>query len=260
LTITQHFSPRVGILYQPWETIGVFGSWSNSFGANNGLTPSGSTIAPEIGEQFETGFKTQLFDKRLSTNLAYFHLTKNNVLTRDPSDPLGILQLAIGQVRSQGIEFDMTGKVSNNLSIIGNFAYTDARVTKDNNGFTGDRLINVPDYSGSTWLKYAFDGNQTLEGLSVSLGGVAVGNREGNLLNPNGFGPSFQLPGYVRMDAMAAYAFFINKKRVTAQFNIRNLLDKRYYDSADGGMNVAPRNGVYPGAPLMAFGSFKVEF
>ncbi|MEI8209980.1 MAG: TonB-dependent receptor [Methylococcales bacterium] len=254
----EHFSPRMGVLYQPWNFIGVFGSWSNSFGANNGITSSGASIAPETGEQYEAGFKTQFFEKRLTTNLAYFYLTKNNVLTTNYNDPTS--QIPIGEVRSRGIEFDMTGKITSDLSVIGNFAYTDARVTKDNDGFVGARLINVPDYSGSTWLKYDFNTFQKLKGLSVGIGGVAVGSREGNLLNPNGYGASFQLPGYVRMDAMAAYAFYIKKTRVTTQFNIKNLLDKTYYDSADAGMNTAPRNGVYPGAPLMAFGSIKVEF
>jgi len=61
------------------------------------------------------------------------------------------------------------------------------------------------------------------------------------------------------MDAFAAYKWNIKKSRVTAQFNIRNLLDKEYYESTDVG-NTAPKNGIYAGAPLTAIGSIKVEF
>lgn len=69
-----------------------------------------------------------------------------------------------------------------------------------------------------------------------------------------------QLPGFVRLDAMAAYKWTLGESRVTAQVNIRNLLDKQYYESTDPDANVSPRLGVYPGAPLMAFGSVRVEY
>jgi len=55
-------------------------------------------------------------------------------------------------------------------------------------------------------------------------------------------------------DTFAAYKWNIKQTRVTAQFNIRNLLDKQYYESTDPDANVAP------GAPLMAIGSLRVEF
>ncbi len=38
-----------------------------------------------------------------------------------------------------------------------------------------------------------------------------------------------KLPGYVRVDAFAAYKWHVQKFPVRAQFNIRNLLDKTYY-------------------------------
>lgn len=251
------FSPRVGILYQPWNWLGVYGNWTTSFGANNGVTAEGAAIAPEIGEQFEAGFKTALFDDRLSTTLAYYHLTKNNLMTADLSTPDLFDNIAIGEARSQGIEFDMTGRITNNLSVIGSYAYTDARVTKNNDGFVGDKLTNVPEHSGSLWMKYDFNGYQALDGLSIGIGGVAADTREGNY---SYYGSPFQLPGYVRADTYAAYKFYVNKTKVTAQINIRNLLDKRYYESTDPDSNVSPQNGVYPGTPLMAVGSVKVEF
>jgi len=68
------------------------------------------------------------------------------------------------------------------------------------------------------------------------------------------------LPGYTRVDAFAAYRWNIKKTKVTAQFNIRNLLDKQYYESTDPNNYVAPALGVAPGAPLSAIGSLRVEF
>ncbi|MGZ8236805.1 MAG: TonB-dependent siderophore receptor [Methylobacter sp.] len=248
------FSPRVGILYQPWKQLGVYGNWTTSFGANNAPAVNGKTFDPQISEQFEAGIKTQLFDERFIATLAYYHLTKDNILVNDltTADPFDKIA---NQQRSQGIELDMTGHVTDVLSLIGSYAFTDARVIKDFTGGTeGNRLNNVPEHSGSMWIKYDLNGYAALKGLSFGLGGVAAGQREGDNAN------SFQMPGYVRMDAFAAYKWNIKKTRVTTQLNIHNLLDKQYYASTDPDDSTAPSLGVYPGAPLMAMGSIRVEF
>lgn len=250
----QGFSPRVGILYQPWPWASMYGNWTTSFGANNGITATGNTVNPEIGEQFETGLKTELFDKRLTTTVAYYHLTKQNVLTRDfaSSDPFAVA--AIGKARSQGIELDIAGQITDELSVIGNYAFTDARITKDYYGLQGNRLNNVPEHSGSLWLKYNIQNYKPLNGLNFGLGLFGAGQRQGD--NDN----TFALPGYVRLDAFASYAYKLGKSRVTVQLNVRNLLNKVYYESTDPFQNAPPRVGIYPGTPLMAMGSVRVEF
>ncbi len=255
------FSPRVGILYQPIKELGIYGNWTTSFGPNNGISADGGSFDPQSGEQFEAGIKTSLFEQRLLATLAYFHLTKGNLLTPDLTTPNPGDSVAIGEQRSQGIELDITGRVTDQLSIISSYAFTDARITKDNrslngilNGFEGMRLNNVPEHSASMWLKYDFNGYEAKEGWSVGLGGVLAGKREGDVAN------TFQLPGYVRMDAFANYKLKVGPTLVTTSFNIRNLLDKEYYESTDPDANVSARNGIYPGAPLTAIGSIKVEY
>jgi iron complex outermembrane receptor protein len=103
-------------------------------------------------------------------------------------------------------------------------------------------------------VKYEFKDVEAVDGFSMGLGGIVASQREGDVAN------SFQLPDFVRLDAMATYKWALGESRVTAQVNIRNLLDKQYYESTDPDANVSPRLGVYPGAPLMAFGSVRVEY
>lgn len=248
------FSPRVGVLYQPTDWLSLYGNWTTSFGANNGVTDSGATVDPEIGEQYEAGFKTALFDSRLTASLAYYHLTKQNVLTRDfnSSDPSAVAP--IGEARSQGIELDISGALTDSLSIIGNYAFTDARITQDNRGQQGNRLNNVPEHSGSLWLKYDVTDFEPLNGWSFGIGMFAASQREGDDAN------SFNLPGYVRLDAFTAYRQQLGDTRLIAQFNVRNLLDKTYYESTDPFLNAPPRVGIYPGAPLTATGTIRLEF
>lgn len=250
----EQFSPRVGILYHPWAWIGVYGSWSNSFGTNNGRTASGGTLPPEIGEQWETGIKTELFDRKLSATLAFYHLTKENPLTDDFSTPDPFDSIPIGESRSQGIELDVLGQITDELGIIGSYAYTDTEVTKDNSGLQGNELENVPLHSGSAFLTYEFKNYDSLQGLRLGFGVFAAGDRQGNPQN------NFILPGYVRLDAFAGYRRNVGPTRVTAQMNIENLTDKEYFEGTDVFFNSGPRLGIFPGAPLTVIGSLRVEF
>ncbi|MEZ1376884.1 TonB-dependent receptor, partial [Enterobacter hormaechei] len=79
--------------------------------------------------------------------LAAFHLKKKNVLTADPSNP-GYQQTA-GEARSQGFDLQFSGQLTEQLRLIGAYAYIDAEVTKDENIARGSRLLNVPKHSGS---------------------------------------------------------------------------------------------------------------
>ncbi|ASF44776.1 TonB-dependent siderophore receptor [Methylovulum psychrotolerans] len=255
------FSPRVGLLYQPLNWLSVYGNWTTSFGASNGISSTGATFAPQIGEQFEAGFKTEWFDKRLFATIAYYHLTKENLLAPDLSTPDLNDSVAIGKQRSQGLELDVSGQLTEEVSMIGNYAYTDAQIITDTrklnghlNGYEGNRLPNVPKHSGSLWLKYDIKRYVPLRGVSFGVGAYAVGQREGD--NEN----SFQLPGYVRLDAFTAYHWKVGGMKWTAQLNVRNLLDKTYYESTDPNLNLSPRLSVYPGSPLFVMGSIRLEY
>ncbi len=240
---TQNFSPRAGLLYQPWTWLSLYGNYTQSFSSNAGSPATGSQFAPQVGEQFEAGFKTEFFDKRLSTSLAFYHLTKSNTLTPDPKN-FGF-SLAIGEARSQGIEVDIKGRLTEKLNLVTTYAYADTRVTKDNSGIVGNKLSNVPEHQASVWGTYQFT-----ERFRVGLGEVMVGSRQGDAAN------TFLLPGYARTDAMAAYTHPIGKTRLTTQLNINNLLNKDYFsDSSNGG-----RLSVLYGEPISVMGSLKLEY
>lgn len=254
LVKAEGFSPRVGILYQPIKEFGIFGNWTTSFNANNPPGGDGRLFDPQRGEQFEAGIKTQLFDDRLLATLAYYHLTKDNILVSAPSASNPFAMKANEQ-RSQGIELDVSGQITDQISLIGSYAFTDARVLKDYAGNTaGNRLPNVPEHAGSLWLKYDMKGFDSKDGFSFGVGGVAASARQGDFQN------SFQLPGFVRMDAFAAYKTKVAGAKITTQFNFRNLLDHDYYESTDPFYNSGPSLSIAPGAPLTAIGSIRVEY
>jgi iron complex outermembrane receptor protein len=241
----ERFNPRVGILYQPWSWLSLFGNYVESLGAaNTALGVDGKILQPEIAEQYEIGFKTQFFDDRLSSNVSFYNLTKQNLAIPIAGSAFSE---SIGKARSQGVEIDVTGKVTDGLSLIGTYAYTDAIVTKGNN--VGNRLWNVPRNAGSLWAKYDFQ-QEPIRGLTVGAGVYFQDQKEGDIAN------SYELPGYGRVDALLKYRLPINKAKTTLQFNVENLLDHQYYVSS------IPFNAhsIMPGTPRSFIGSVKIEF
>ncbi|MDR4475264.1 MAG: TonB-dependent siderophore receptor [Nitrospira sp.] len=250
------FNPRFGLLYDLTSWLSVYGNYVTSFGANNGVSATtNQPFPPQTGKQQEVGLKGDLFNHRLGATLAFFHLTRENLLTPDLASGDPLARIVVGEQRSQGIEFDMTGRVTNALSVIGSYAYTDTKVTKDNSGLQDKRLPSVPLHGGSLWLKYDFaELSGPAKGLSVGFGAYVAGSRHGDIQN------TFTLPGYVRLDGFAAYRWLIGPTRAIAQVTVRNLLSQEYYENADQNSNVAPRMGVYPGAPMTVFGSLRLEY
>ncbi|PSN76980.1 TonB-dependent siderophore receptor, partial [filamentous cyanobacterium CCP4] len=226
------FSPRIGVVYQPIEPISLYASYSQSFNPVVGRSQDNSTFEPERGTQYEVGVKADITDN-LSATLAFFDITKSNVLTTDLDNPDFSIQ--VGEQQSQGFEFTVAGEILPGWNIIGGYAYTDARVTNDNSIPEGDFLSNVPRNSVNLWTTYEIqEGN--LEGLGFGIGLVYVDEREGDFPNSN-----FQLPGYFRTDA----ALFYQQDNWRISLNLENLFDVEYYEVSQG------RDfSVYPGEPF----------
>lgn len=255
-SVANELSPRVGLLYQPLSWLSLYGSYMQGFnGAVGGNTVDGSALGPSRSRQYEAGIKAEWFDGRLNSSLVFYHLTKDNIRTPHTNPnlaQLGFVQQT-GEARSQGIEFDIAGQIAENWDVIASYALTDTEITKDRDrdggdGNQGNRLHNAPLHSGSFWVYHKF-GEFAFPELSMGLGTFIVGQREGDLAN------SFQLPGYVRLDASVKYRKPIGKTNLTVQFNVQNLLDKEYYAAAR-----PARIGVTPGESITFLGSVKLEF
>ncbi|QZZ21392.1 TonB-dependent siderophore receptor [Leptothermofonsia sichuanensis E412] len=235
------FSPRIGLVYQPNDTISLYASYSRSFRAQTGFSSSAQGFAPTEGTQYEVGIKGDWLGGKLSTTLAAYRLTKTNVLTPDPNNPQFTVQT--GEQRSQGIELDVAGELLPGWKVIASYAYTDAEVTKDNTFPVGNRLSNVPANQASLWTTYEIQ-TGSLKGLGFGLGLFYVGERQGDLAN------SFQLKDYLRTDV----SLFYKRDRLRLGLNIRNLFDTDYTVFAFG------RTSNRRGAPFTITGSISWEF
>jgi iron complex outermembrane receptor protein len=245
---TNAFSPRIGAVVQPAPWLSFYGSYSESFGANNGFSPEGRPFAPQRGRQYEGGVKAEFFDGRLTATMAYYDIFKTNVPQPIPGT---VFSVPVGEAESKGVEIDIAGRIDENWSLIGSYSHDDARITKDNDadgtfGNTGNRLASVPLNAGNIWVKYNF--LDDWRGLSLGGGVVVVGQRQGDNAN------TFQLPAYARVDLAAIYRLPFAGPAITAQLNIKNLLGTTYYESSNDRLTIAP------GAPRVFLASIRAEF
>lgn len=218
---------RAGLLYQPVEYFSVYGSYAQGFNVNDELDVNGNLLDSESSEQWEVGTKVLVTDRLLAT-VAAWDIVRENLPTDDPLNPG--FSILLGEMRSKGVEFGMTGQMTDRWSTVLAYSYIDARITDDQDpDLIGNRLNNVPYTGGSAWLAYNAPldrcGQKTIGG---GLGAFAVGFRQGDLDN------SFILPGYTRYDLGLWY----RTPRYWCQANIQNLFDKDYFEAANSRLAV----------------------
>jgi len=227
----QAWVPHAGIVYKVDDQLSFYGSYSESFKPNSSIAPLtgglvlDSSIAPEEGKSWELGAKLDM-PGSLTGTLALFDITKQNVLVANFDTGTGeTLYSNAGEVSSRGVELDLTGQLSERWSLIGSYAYTDAKVTKDPD-LEGNRLQNVARHSGSLSAVYDFGSLFGGDRLRFGAGARYVGERPGNSTN------TFDLPSYTVADAFASYETKLDEHNVRLQLNVKNLFDKVYYSSA----------------------------
>jgi iron complex outermembrane recepter protein len=146
-----------------------------------------------------------------------------------------VISQLVGSVRSQGFEFEATGRVTNRLNIYGGYSYTDAFVSRSiasvaNTIFglppqqqpppislEGKPLASVPKHQFSVYGDYRIFTNDK-SSLNFNAGLVGVFDRTGDNV------ARFTLPDYGRVDVGTSYRF----RRFKATLAVENLLDKRY--------------------------------
>lgn len=224
--------PRTGVVYKLTPEVSLYGSYSESFKPNSSIATQIDSLPPEQGQSWEIGSKVE-WTNGVTGTLALFDIAKRNVMVNELVNGETITRTA-GRVRSQGVELDIAGQLTDNLSAIATYAYTDARVTQDPDN-KGNQMANVARNSASLFLTQALGstGWQSGDDLRVGAGTRYVGRRAGDAAN------SFTLDDYTVADAFISYSLPINNYRVKWQLNVKNFFDKTYYPSSGGNLRVA---------------------
>ena len=239
------FAPRVGIVWQPSAFLSVFTSYSNSFNTNTGTDTAGKALPLSFINQYEAGFKSDLFDRLISFNVTAYTIVNSNLAQMSLANGntnTSIKELA-GQVTSKGLEVELATKPILGFTIMGGYSYNDSRYTQSNTYPKGSKIQYAPAniVTGSMW--YGFAG--AMKGLGVGLTGMYVnGMNAGRVprLNPTAAQKNYALiplPDFTELDATVRYSY----RQLTFSVKLSNMLNALgYYAHEDGSVNpIAPR-------------------
>ncbi|HDT5932288.1 TonB-dependent siderophore receptor [Enterobacter kobei] len=242
----EQWTPKLGLVYKLTPSVSLFANYSQTFMPQSSIASYIGDLPPETSNAYEVGAKFDLFDG-VTANIALFDIHKRNVLYTESIGGETIAKTA-GRVRSQGVEVDLAGSLTENTNIIASYGYTDAKVLEDPD-YAGKPLPNVPRHTGSLFLTY--DIHNAFAGNTLTLGGGGHGVSRRSATN----GADYYLPGYFVADAFAAYRMKLQYP-VTLQVNVKNLFDKTYYTSSIATNNL----GNQIGDPREVQFTVKMEF
>lgn len=224
-------SPRLGLVYKLNDDASVYGSWVTGFEPAeswNNYPEYGGPFDPSESDLLEVGYKQMMMDGDLLVSAAVYKLTKTNVVVEASHPDHDEWYVQRGEVESKGIELEASGRITQNLSIIANYAWSIAEISKDTNlNLVGKRLENAPKNTATLWGRYALN-----DQWGVGAGLSYVDER-------NTWEDNLKLPSYTVYKAGVYYS----GKDVDVSLVGENLTNKKHWT---GGYDSSQ---VFPGDP-----------
>lgn len=248
--VTRNVTRYAGLVYDLDDRHSVYVSYSDIFTPQSEKDRTGTPVKPIVGKNYEIGLKGEYLDGALNASVAVFRIDQENravALTdlRGCADANNCNEPS-GEIRSQGIDLELQGAVTENWQVGGGYTYARTHTIKDaanpqnvNQQFDTD----TPEHLFKLTTSYQFQG--PLEKLRVG-GNVSWQSRMYNdvaLFD----GGSYRLKqgAYAVTDLMAGYR--VNKD-LDVQLNANNIFDRTYYStiansvSYGGDVYGTPRN------------------
>ncbi len=257
-TSDQAISPKVGLVYMPNENLSVFGTYTNSFVANAGQTIYNEALKPTTVDQYEIGAKKNIWNNAVAINLSLYQIINQNSYQTALFNASGAVNSDsnfkeyVGKIRSRGVELDITGNPTSNISIIGGVSYNNSVYldTPEKIGYVeNQRLVRTPATTANLSLFYTF--TQGIKGLKIGASAYYIGDRlagwndtktgsNTSLAARNGVSRVFEIKDYTTLALSAGYEW----KKFMIQAKVGNLFDVENYNVHENySVNpITPRN------------------
>ncbi|XSG81469.1 MAG: TonB-dependent receptor [Methyloligella sp. ZOD6] len=238
--VDEVWSPRAGAVIKPTENLHFYASYSKSFLPANGdnfgaLSVTAAELEPEEFQNYETGFKWML-RPRLMLQGAIYRLDRENQPVT-----IGADTFARGTTRTDGVEVEISGYLTDKWQVFGGYAHTDSEIlfAGDDTSLVGNSVESVPVDTFSMWNRY-----QLTKRWGIGLGIIHQSSWFAEASN------TVEVPGYTRFDGAVFYDL---NERWSAQLNVENLFDTEYWISSHNNDNISY------GAPASAFLTIKAR-
>ncbi|SFD62600.1 iron complex outermembrane recepter protein [Chitinophaga sp. CF118] len=226
-------TPRLGLSYSVDKNTSLYFIYDQAFLQNPGRDYLGNDFKPLTGDNLELGFKKNWLNDKWNSTVSLYQITKNNVLTTDnehpnPANGQYTYSKQTGQQEIKGVEVDVRGDVVNNLGVVINYAYTDAKISKDSDPkFVGNKVPGTSKHIQNTWLTYKIS-KGALNGLRFSAGyQYQVGRIAGLVYDKS----ENALPDYFRLDGGIGYS----TNKLSLNLTVNNVLNKYLFTGAPSG-------------------------
>jgi outer membrane receptor for ferric coprogen and ferric-rhodotorulic acid len=239
---TGEVTPYAGIIYDLSREWAVYASYTDVFQPQTVRDTGGSMLKPVIGSNYEIGLKGELMDGRINTSLALFRYDQENRAVNDIAGGMECngwyCSTPSGKVRSQGLDAEVSGAVTDNLQLFAGYTYNTTKYLDDptNEGRTFSTW--TPKHMLRVWGNYQFTGD--LDRLSTGLGFTTQNHSLG-------YEGTYEVAGYTVWNARVAYQL---TPEIGLAVNANNLFDKSYisaaYNQLSGNNNYGdPRNLMF---------------
>lgn len=159
------FSPKLSISYNPQTELLLYATYSRGYrsGGFNPYTLDANRLnyKPEFTNNYEIGFKSEWFNKRLRANAALFYTR-----WKDQQQTLTLpenLTDNIGELVNKGGELELTALPLKGLEVSYNIGVVDTRYEKlllpvltENKDFAGNKQIFTPGFTSSLSATYRY--------------------------------------------------------------------------------------------------------
>ena len=221
-------TPTLSLMYKPFEDLTTYITYIENLEQGDQVPndPSynnpGNILDPYKSKQYEIGAKYSLNEKVLLTG-ALFRIEKANWYEKTDSNGK-INYSEDGEQRHEGIELGITGKVTDNFTVVAGGTLMDLSVEKATDPtLEGKKPTDAASKMAKIYTEYEI---QQIKGLALTAGAYYTGKKYANEENTD------VLPSYTLYDAGLRYKTKFDKYPTIFNLNVQNLTDKEYWGSS----------------------------
>ena len=233
-------TPNLSLIYQPIDNVTTYASYSEGFeiggiaakshkSTTNNVINGGEVMGPLTSSQMELGAKIDMNGMLLTA--ALFEIDKGLEYYNAVNDKQYEF-VQDGRQVHRGLEFTATGKLTENLTLVGGFTLLDAKIkdNKANPASEGKRPRSVADKMFKLYGEYNIT---AIPGLVINGGFNHTGSFYGDHFWVEHINTD-KIDSYTLVDIGARYNLNLVNKDVTLRLNINNVTDEQYWVNHSG--------------------------
>jgi iron complex outermembrane receptor protein len=235
-TSFKDFAPRIAAQIQATRDLMIYGSAAKGYragGFNNGVNPTSPNfgVLPFENEEvwtYETGFRSELLNRRLRLNVSAFYSDYKNLQISASQGGVYILIANVAKARIRGIEAEASAVLFDGLTIGGTLGILDSKYTDIGSETqivtaitTNSPLAGSPDYTYSADITYRAELPN-----DASLTFTANWGYKGEIATSTSAATAYLIKPYGLLNGSITYAI---NDRYSIGVVGKNILDKTYF-------------------------------